>query len=184
MYKRQSEDGTVRHFRAIHEETGIPILIYNVIPWNYLSIDLMLRIMREVPGVIGMKQSGGDLKSVSDLIQRVDPRNLVLSGVDSLLYPAFALGAHGSISALTAAVPGVCVKLWNAVQRRDFDTALALHRGLNTLWNVIPHEVLPACVKYIQHRQGLGMYYPRAPMDHVSEDLRRAIDGALKGLPL
>ncbi|MBU6499083.1 MAG: dihydrodipicolinate synthase family protein, partial [Rhodospirillales bacterium] len=116
---KPSADGTVGHFRTIYEETGIPIIIYNVIPWNYLSIELMLRIMAEVPGVIGMKQSGGDLKSVSDLIQRVDPKNIVLSGVDALLYPAFALGAHGSISALTAALPGVCVKLWNAVQRRD-----------------------------------------------------------------
>ena len=181
---KPSADGTVEHFRAIYEETGIPIIIYNVIPWNYLSIDLMLRIMREVPGVIGMKQSGGDLTSVSDLIQQVDPKNIVLSGVDALLYPAFALGAHGAISALTAAVPGVCVKLWNAVQRRDFDTALTLHRGLNTLWNTIPHDVLPAAVKYIHHRQGLGMYYPRAPMDHVSDELKRAIDRALENLPL
>jgi 4-hydroxy-tetrahydrodipicolinate synthase len=181
---KPSADGTVGHFRTIYEETGIPIIIYNVIPWNYLSIDLMLRIMREVPGVIGMKQSGGDLKSVSDLIQQVDPKNIVLSGVDALLYPAFALGAHGAISALTAAVPGVCVKLWNAVQHRDFDTALTLHHGLSTLWNTIPHDVLPAAAKYIQHRQGLGMYYPRAPMDYVSDELKRAIDRALENLPL
>ena len=181
---KPSADGTVGHFRAIHEETGIPILIYNVIPWNYLSIDLMLRIMKEVPGVIGMKQSGGDLKSVSDLIQRLEPKNIVLSGVDALLYPSFALGANGAISALTAALPGVCVKLWNAVKRGDFDTALTLHRGLNTLWNTVPHDVLPAAVKYIQHRQGLGMYYPRAPMDHVSDTLKSAIDKALTGLPL
>jgi 4-hydroxy-tetrahydrodipicolinate synthase len=181
---KPSADGTVAHFRAIYEETGIPILIYNVIPWNYLSIDLMLRVMREVPGVIGMKQSGGDLKSVSDLIQMVEPHNLVLTGVDALLYPAFALGAHGAISALTAALPGVCVKLWDAVQSKDFDTALKIHRALATLWNIVPHDVLPASAKYIQHRQGLGMYYPRAPMDHVSDDLKMKIDGALKHLPL
>jgi 4-hydroxy-tetrahydrodipicolinate synthase len=44
--------------------------------------------------------------------------------------------------------------------------------------------VLPASAKYIQHRQGLGMYYPRAPMDHVSDDLKMKIDGALKHLAL
>lgn len=181
---KPSAEGTVGHFRAIYEETGIPILIYNVIPWNYLSIELMLRIMKEVPGVIGMKQSGGDLKSVSDLIQQLDPKNIVLSGVDALLYPAFALGANGAISALTAAVPGVCVKLWNAVKQGDFETALSIHRGLNTLWNTVPHDVLPGAVKYIQHRQGLGMYYPRAPMDLVSDTLKAAIDKALTGLPL
>ena len=72
-------DATVEHFRQIWEETGIPILIYNVIPWNYLSVELMLRIMEEVPGVVGMKQSSGDLKSVSDLVQSVKSDNIVLT---------------------------------------------------------------------------------------------------------
>ncbi|MGY0574471.1 dihydrodipicolinate synthase family protein [Bradyrhizobium sp. RDM12] len=178
---KPSAENTVEHFRAIYEETGIPILIYNVIPWNYLSVELMLRVMREVPGVVGMKQSSGDLKSVSDLMGSVSPENVVLSGIDALLYPSFALGAHGAISALTAAVPGTCVKLWKAVQSKDHDNALDIHNKLNQLWNVLRHDNLPACVKYIQHRQGLGFFYPRAPMDDVSDE-QKAIDQALKSL--
>nr|WP_311968949.1 dihydrodipicolinate synthase family protein [Bradyrhizobium diazoefficiens] len=179
---KPSAENTVEHFRAIYEETGIPILIYNVIPWNYLSVELMLRVMREVPGVVGMKQSSGDLKSVSDLMGSVSPNNIVLSGIDALLYPSFALGAHGAISALTAALPGTCVKLWNAVSAKDHDTALDIHNKLNKLWNVLRHDNLPACVKYIQHRQGLGLFYPRAPMDEVSDEQKKTIDQALKSL--
>jgi 4-hydroxy-tetrahydrodipicolinate synthase len=181
---KPSADGTVEHFRSIYDATGIPVLIYNVIPWNYLSVDLMLRIMREVPGVVGMKQSGGDVKSVSDLVQQCDERNIVLTGVDALLYPAFSMGAHGAISALTAALPGICVKMWDAVQRGDHVTGLKLHRALATLWNVVPHDVLPAAAKYIQHKQGLGLYYPRQPMDHVSPALMASIDEAMAGLPV
>jgi 4-hydroxy-tetrahydrodipicolinate synthase len=179
---KPSAENTVEHFRAIYEETGIPILIYNVIPWNYLSVELMLRVMREVPGVVGMKQSSGDLKSVSDLMGAVAPNNVVLSGIDALLYPSFALGAHGAISALTAALPGICVQLFNAVQAKDHDTALDIHNKLNKLWNVLRHDNLPACVKYIQHRQGLALFYPRAPMDEVSDEQKKLIDQALKGL--
>ena len=91
LFKPDAE-ATIEHFRTIADATGIPILIYNVIPWNYLSVDLMLRIMDEVPGVIGMKQSGGDLKSISDLLLRCKPENIVLSGVDALLYPGFCMG--------------------------------------------------------------------------------------------
>lgn len=181
---KPSADNTVAHFRAIYEEIGIPILIYNVIPWNYLSVELMLRVMREVPGVVGMKQSSGDLKSVSDLMGSVAPDNVVLSGIDALLYPSFALGAHGAISALTAALPGVCVKLWKAVQAQDHAAALDIHNNLNRLWNTLRLDNLPACVKYIQHRQGLGLFYPRAPMDEVSDDQKRAIDAGLCGLGL
>lgn len=175
---------TLEHFRTIHEETGIPVLIYNVIPWNYLSANDMLRIMREVPGVVGMKQSSGDLKSVSDLVGGAAENNVVLSGIDALLYPSFALGAHGAITALTAAVPGVCVELFKAVQAGDHPTALDLHKRLNNLWNVISHDNLPACVKYIQHRQGLAFHPPRAPMQPVSDDQKAVIDKALSNMPV
>jgi len=183
LFKPGPEE-TVRHFRAIAEETGLPILIYNVIPWNYLSVELMLRVMEEVPGVVGMKQSSGDLKSLSDLVGAVRPRNLVLSGIDALLYPAFSLGAHGAISALTTAVPGTCVALWNAVQKGDHATALQLHWHLARLWNAMTHDNLPACVKYVQHRQGLALHPPRAPMAPTSAEQRHRIDAALDGMPL
>lgn len=175
-------DATVAHFREIHDATGIPILIYNVIPWNYLSVDLMLRIMDEVPGVVGMKQSGGDLKSVSDLVLRAKPGNLVLSGVDALLYPGFALGMHGAISALTSAVPGPVVRMYKAVQENDHKTAREIHLKLNALWNSMSHDNLPACVKYVQHLQGLPMYEPRRPMMRVSDEQKRVIKAALQPL--
>jgi 4-hydroxy-tetrahydrodipicolinate synthase len=183
LFKPDAEH-TIQHFREIHETTHIPILIYNVIPWNYLSAEMTLHIMREVPGVVGMKQSSGDLKSVSDLLAGVQEHNVVLSGIDALLYPAFALGAHGAITALTAAVPGICVQLWKAVRAGDHPAALDLHKRLNTLWNAMSHDNLPACVKYVQHRQGLGFYAPRAPMQPVTAAQKTAIDAALSALPL
>ncbi|MFC0220828.1 4-hydroxy-tetrahydrodipicolinate synthase [Pseudochelatococcus lubricantis] len=175
-------DATVEHFRRIWEECGIPILIYNVIPWNYLSSDLMLRIMDEVPGVIGMKQSSGDLKSLSDLVQSAKPDNIVLSGIDALLYSAFAMGADGAISALTSALPGVTTRLFHLTREGKHPEALEIHWKLNALWNVLRHDNLPACVKYIQHRQGLPLYNPRAPMEAVSDEQKTAIDSALKAL--
>ena len=63
---RPDDDAMLEHFRAIAEATGLPILIYNVVPWSYLSPQLLVRIMREVPGVIGVKQSAGDLKLLAD----------------------------------------------------------------------------------------------------------------------
>jgi dihydrodipicolinate synthase/N-acetylneuraminate lyase len=89
---------------------------------------------------------------------------------------------NATISALTAAVPGAGVKLWNAVQSKDHDRALAIHHSLNRLWNTLPHDYLPACVKYIQHRQGLGFFHPRAPMDEVGPAQKKLIDAALAGV--
>jgi 4-hydroxy-tetrahydrodipicolinate synthase len=82
---KTDDDSMVRHFREIYDAVGIPILIYNVIPWNYLSPALLQRIMQEVPGVIGVKQSAGDLKLLADLIAEAQPGKRILSGIDSLL---------------------------------------------------------------------------------------------------
>ena len=181
LFKPDAE-ATIEHFRNVSEATGIPILIYNVIPWNYLSVDLMLRIMEEVPGVVGMKQSGGDLKSLSDLLLHCKPENVVLSGVDALLYPGFAMGMHGAISALTTAVPQIVVRIQKAVQANDHETARDLHFKLNALWNTMSHDNLPACIKYIQHLQGTPMFEPRAPMMRVTELQKKAIQAALQPL--
>ncbi|MEQ9334133.1 dihydrodipicolinate synthase family protein, partial [Thalassobaculum sp.] len=68
---RPGDDAMVEHFRTLAGETGQQILIYNVVPWTYLSPALLLRIMDEVPAVIGVKQSAGDLKLLADLMADV-----------------------------------------------------------------------------------------------------------------
>lgn len=178
---KPDDDATVRHFREIYEATQTPILIYNVIPWNYLSLSLMKRIMEEVPGVVGMKQSGGDLKSVSDLLLRC-PDKIIVSGVDALLYPGFTIGCQGAISALTSAVPSVVAKLFKAVEENDHVTARDIHFRLNDLWNTLPHDNLPACVKYLQSLQGVPLYQPRPPMQPVSEELKQTIKASFDRL--
>lgn len=173
---------TIDHFKAIADRTDIPILIYNVIQWNYLSVDLMLRIMDEVPSVVGMKQSNGDLKSVSDLLSRLKPHNLIITGIDAMLYPAFSLGAHGAITALTAAVPSAVVKLWKAVEAKDYQLAKDLHFKLGNLYNAFSHDNLPACTKYAQHLQGIPMFYAKAPMEQVSDEQKARIETAIAPL--
>jgi 4-hydroxy-tetrahydrodipicolinate synthase len=74
------------------------------------------------------------------------------------------------------------VKLHQATQAGDHVTGLDLHRRLGALWNAMTHDNLPACVKYVQHRQGLGMFHPRAPMDRVTDAQKARIDAALVGL--
>ena len=182
---RPGDDAMVEHFRALAGETGQQIIIYNVVPWTYLSPDLLIRIMTEVPEVIGVKQSAGDLKQLADLMIDAPQDKLIFSAVDALLYPSYALGAHGSIAAILAAAPGPSVRLWDAVKAGDHATALDLHEKLLRLWNALmPHDNLPAATKYSQHLQGVPSGLPRQPMPQASADQQAAIKSALQGLDL
>src|SRR6185436_20420550 len=111
---RPDDDAMVRHFDTLASRTGMPIIIYNVVPWTYLSPQLLARIIRAVPGVIGVKQSAGDMKLLADLLLLVGDDARIMTAVDALLYPSFTLGAHGAIAAILTAVPGLCVQLWDA----------------------------------------------------------------------
>ena len=172
----------VEHFRAIAEATETPIIIYNVVPWTYLSPELLCRIFEEVPGVVGVKQSAGDLKLFADLMEKAPADRMIYSAVDALMYPSYMLGAHGSIAAILTAAPHASVALWNAVKAGDHVEAKALHGKLLALWNAMAHDNLPACVKFAQRHQGINTGQPRAPMPVPNGVQRRAIIAALEPL--
>jgi 4-hydroxy-tetrahydrodipicolinate synthase len=159
----------------------MPIIIYNVVPWSYLSPALLTRIMNEVPLVIGVKQSAGDLKLLADLMMMA-PDRLIYSAVDALMYPSYVLGAHGSIAAILTAAPHASVALWDAVKAGNHARALDLHKKLLALWNALIADNLPACARHAQILQGLAKTYPRAPMPHATIAQQAAIRGALERL--
>jgi 4-hydroxy-tetrahydrodipicolinate synthase len=180
---KPSDDALVEHFRAISEASGLPVLIYNVVPWCYLGPALLKRIMEEVPGVIGVKQSNSDLKLTADLMLDLPKDKLVFTAVDALLYPSFALGVHGTIAANPAAAPKAVVKLWDLVQEGNHPEAKALHANLLRFWNALITDNLPANIKYAQSLQGVPFGLPRAPMQAPDADRKAMIAKALEAIP-
>jgi len=166
---RPDDESMVRHFDAIAAGSGLPVILYNVVPWSYLLPPLLARILRDVDGVIGVKQSASDMKALADLLLLTEEEGIagrvrVLSAVDALLYPSLRLGSHGAIAAILSAAPEWCVALWDAVKAGDDALALRLHKNLLRLWNAIDAPNLPANVRAamrLHHREG-GV--PRPPM--------------------
>jgi 4-hydroxy-tetrahydrodipicolinate synthase len=178
---RPDDDTMLKHFEALAKGTGLPIMIYNVVPWCYLSPQLLTRIIDNVEGVIGVKQSAGDMKLLADLIIMLGNRGRIMSAVDALMYPSFALGAHGAIAALLTAVPTLLVQLWDAVQGGDHKHARTLHEKLLPIWNAILGDNLPANVKCAQALLGRKAGVPRPPMPASSPAQTAAIRAALEG---
>ncbi|MCY4503190.1 MAG: dihydrodipicolinate synthase family protein [Alphaproteobacteria bacterium] len=171
------------HFREMAEAVASPIIIYNVVPWTYLSPELLVEIMTDIPGVVGVKQSAGDLKLFADLMATAPEGSRIMSAVDALMYPSFTLGAHGAVAAILTAAPKASVILWDAVADGDHAAALDLHLRLLPLWNAMIDDNLPAAVKAALDFQGVAGGLPRRPMPVASNSQRSAIAAALKELP-
>ena len=164
---KPDDQAMVDHFRRMADETGMPIIIYNVVPWSYLSPALLTRIMNEVPLVVGVKQSAGDLKLFADLMMMA-PDKLIYSAVDALMYPSYALGAHGSIAAILSAAPHASVELWDAV------------KAGNHVTRARPAQETADAVERDRVRQSAGLHALRAVAAGIAENLfARADAGSL-----
>ena len=179
VFKASDED-SFRYYKAISEAVPLPIIIYNVIRTNELGAELLVRIMSEIPAVVGVKQSQGDIKLAADLLIMAPKGKRVYAAIDSLLYSGFALGAHGTISAVATGAPGPCVTLWNAVQAGDHKKAVKTHNRLLTIWNALAADNLPANTKTAMEFQGRKAGLPRPPMPPSSSAQKAAIKKALK----
>ena len=108
---RPDDDAMLEFYRAATDQTGLPVISYNVVPWSYLAPEMLCRILSDVPGVIEVKQSAADMKLLADLLREAPAGSLILSAVDALLYPSFALGAPGAVVTIFSAAPAACVAL-------------------------------------------------------------------------
>ena len=183
---RPTDEMMFQHFATLAEQAAQPVMIYNVVPWTYCSPALLDRMMREIDGLIGVKQSAGDLKLLADLLMNSADAGLIMSAVDALLYPSFCLGAHGAIAAILSAAPELCLALWEQVRAGDHESALATHLKLLPIWNAIMDDNLPANVKTALAMQGRPAGCARMPMPASSPEQRDAIRSALlaAGIPL
>lgn len=182
---RPDDESMLRFFGEIADRSGIPVIIYNVVPWAYLSPSLLVRIMREVPGVVGVKQSASDMQSLVDLLMLIRDAGLedsvrIITALDSLLYPSFQLGAHGAIAAILSAVPEQCVSLWNAVQAGNLEQAQRLHESLLQLWHALSAPNLPANVREVMKLSGRDGGFPRSPMPVSSSEQTERIRSAIR----
>src|SRR5919199_674115 len=173
------EEGTVAYYERIGREVGLPIVIYNVIPWNTISPELLLRLA-EIEQVVGVKQSGGDIHKLADLLRANDGRLRVLTAVDDLLYPSFLLGADGAIAAILTVLPDLCVRLWEACGRGDYAEARALHERILPVWRAINHPDMSSRTKAAIELRGRRVGPARHPLLPVSPPARAELAAALE----
>lgn len=168
-------DGFVKHFDTIGEAVELPILIYNVIPWVDIDVTAMNEIVDRSPWVLGVKQSGGDMHKVADMMQVLHDKVPLTAGIDDLLYPTFALGVDGAITCMTAVFPLQTMDLHRMVRDGDHAGALAMHRRLLPVWRAIEGPGMTANAKYALSLMGRDNGVARGPITPPSADLQARI---------
>ena len=83
--------------------------------------------------VVAVKQSGGDILKLADLMQRVHATGSglrVMSAIDALLFSTFLMGSHGTIGFTASVLPRLTLALWHACQSGQIERAQELHERM------------------------------------------------------
>jgi len=173
-YNKPNQDGLVRHFTAL-ADLGRPIVLYNV-PGRTsreISVDTVVKLA-EHPNVAAIKEAGGSVDRVSEILTRCDIA--VLSGDDSLTFPMMAIGATGVISVASNVAPRPLADMVEAALNGNWEDARELHLKLYRLFSDLFIDTNPIPVKAALNMMGLvrEVYrLPLCPMNNEAKDKLR-----------
>jgi 4-hydroxy-tetrahydrodipicolinate synthase len=184
-YNRPTQDGLFRHFKAIADAAGLPIVVYNV-PGR-TGCDLLPETMArlcEVPLVVGIKEATGSAQRAAQIIARVGDRMVVLSGDDATAFPLYALGAQGCISVVSNVAPAEMADMWDAAAAGNWNKARELHYRVFPLSEGLFIEANPIPVKAALAMMGKIADEIRAPLYPMAGANREKVRKILADLKL
>ena len=180
-YNKPTQDGMIKHFTAVVEQVGLPVILYNVPGRTVadLSNDSVLKLA-QVPGIIGLKDATGDIPRGSDLLARLPAGFGVYSGNDDSALALMAMGSHGVISVTANIAPGLMAKMCAAALAGQWAQALAINRQLLPLHLKLFVEANPIPVKWAMAERGLIGPAVRLPLTPLSANLHDTVRAAMR----
>jgi 4-hydroxy-tetrahydrodipicolinate synthase len=184
-YNKPTQEGIFHHYRTVAEESGLPIITYNIPGRTASRIEpeTTARLSR-VPGVVGLKEAGGDLRLTSRTLALVESGFTVLSGDDSLTLPMLAIGARGVISTTANVAPQAMSEITRRFLQGDAEGAREAHSRLLPVMEALFFESNPIPVKTALAILGRipdpVLRLPLTPMQKVNRD---RLEAALAELP-
>ncbi|MEH0840800.1 4-hydroxy-tetrahydrodipicolinate synthase [Micromonospora sp. CPCC 205711] len=184
-YSKPPQSGLLRHFTAVADATGLPVMLYDIPHRAGVAIatDTLVRLA-EHGRIVAVKDAKGDLAATSWVTSR---SNLaVYSGEDALTLPGLAVGGVGVVGTSTHFTGALTKQMIEAYDAGDNHTALALHRRLMPLFTGIFRTQGVILVKAGLAAKGLPAGPVRPPLVDATDDeiAQLRADCAAAGLEL
>jgi len=179
-YNKPTQEGMYRHFKAVNDAIGIPIIIYNIPPRSVvdMSVETMARLF-ELKNIAGVKDATANLARVSQQRHAMGPDFIQLSGEDMTALAYMAAGGHGCISVVANVAPKPCADLMQAVFKGDYAGALKIQDRLTPLHDAIFKEPGLAGAKHGLKLLGRLQEEVRLPLMPVTAPTGQVIRAAM-----
>ena len=169
-YNKPTQEGLYLHYRAVAEETDIPIIPYNV-PGR-TSVNLLpetVARLSQIKNIVAIKEASGNLEQISSVVRLCGAGFNVLSGDDGLTLPVLSVGGAGVISVTANVLPGPVSEMCRAWTQGNTRRALEIHHYLADLTKALFLETNPIPVKTAAGLMGMCSGEMRLPLCPMSD---------------
>lgn len=184
-YNKPTQAGLIAHYKAIHDATDIPIIIYNI-PGRSV-VDMKVETMAELaklPRIIGVKDATNDLTRPVTTRLAIDADFVQLSGEDGTQVAYLGQGGHGCISVTANVAPRLVSEMHAAWKAGDHATVQKLNDRLMPLHEALFCESSPGPVKYAAALLGKSDASTRLPLTEIAASSKARVEAAMKSAGL
>ena len=187
-YNKPTQEGLYQHYKAINDNTNLPIIIYNI-PSRCvidMSVDTMARLF-ELKNIAGVKDATGDLNRLDQTIKKLGPEFIQLTGEDGLAFEFNKRGGVGIISVTANIAPKLCSdmqKYSKSKSDNELKEAERIDQMLQPLHKSLFIESNPAPVKYAAKLLGLCDDEIRLPLVKIKQETQEEVKKALSSAKL
>jgi len=176
-YNKPTQEGIYQHYKAIAQNTKLPIILYNVPSrtGSTISAETTLRLAHDFKNIIGIKEASGSFDIFSHILRDKPADFLLISGDDAVTVPMMSMGCVGMISVSGNALPKPCSDMVRLCLAGDFAGATKLHLSLIEFTRLMFTEGSPAGVKTALKQFGVCGDTVRLPLVQVSSKTAEAI---------
>lgn len=183
-YNKPSQEGLYQHFKAIAAASPLPVILYNVPGRTGVNMkaETTIRLANECENVVAIKEAGGSLEQVDEIIKNKPDRFDVLSGDDALTFSMVASGAAGAISVIGNALPKQVSRMIRLEFKGEYEPARKIHHMFTELYSLLFVDGNPAGVKALLSEMGYIKNNLRLPLVPTRITTREKMADILKDL--
>ena len=183
-YNKPTQEGLYQHFKAINDNSSIPIIIYNIPSRSVvdMSIDTMARLF-ELKNIVGVKDATGNLNRVDQQKKKMGPDFIQLSGEDGTALEFNLRGGVGCISVTANVAPKLCSEFQEASTAKNNSNLLARAKQINDtlmpLHKALFVESSPSPVKFGANLLKLCSDEVRLPLVKITDETKKIVKSAM-----
>ena len=183
-YNKPTQEGLYQHYKAINDNCGIPIIIYNIPPRSVvdMSVDTMARLF-ELKNIIGVKDATANLDRVTQQKNKMGDEFVQLSGEDGTALEFNLGGGNGCISVTANIAPKLCSEFQEASLAKNNNNLISKAKQINEkllpLHNSLFIESNPSGVKYGASLLGLCSEEVRLPLVKTTAPTKKIVKSAM-----